>query len=171
MSHPQAPKYYFEPLSEQHDRAAFSCGNQALDEYFRGDPVRQDPSRRVTNAFVLTPDGKTVAGFYTLSPISILSVDLPPSLAKKLPRRPIGATLIRRIGRQVSLRGKGVGAMLLMDALHKAWHASKLLSSWAVVVDAKQGSRDFYIKNEFTPFATQPDRLFMLMKKIDLMFE
>ena len=61
--------------------------------------------------------------------------------------------------------------MLLMDALHKAWHASKLLSSWAVVVDAKQGSRDFYIKNEFTPFATQPDRLFMLMKKIDLMFE
>ena len=171
MSKYQEPKYYFEPLSEQHHRATFSCGNQALDEYFRGDPIRQDVSRRVTNAFVLTPDGKSVAGFYTLSPISILSVDLPPSLAKKLPRRPIGATLIGRMGRELSLRGKGVGEMLLVDALHKAWQASKLVSSWAAVVDAKQGSRDFYIKNEFIPFATQPDRLFLMMKKIDLMFE
>jgi predicted GNAT family N-acyltransferase len=163
--------YYFEPLAEQHDRAAFSCGNEALDHYFRGDPIRQDVSRRVTNAFVLTPDGKFVAGFYTLSPISILSVDLPPSLQKKLPKRPIGATLIGRMGRDLSLRGKGVGEMLLMDALHKAWQASKLVSCWAVVVDAKEGARDFYIENEFIPFATQPERLFLLMKKIDLIFE
>jgi hypothetical protein len=164
-------KLYFEPLSEQHGRAAFSCGNEALDHYFRGDPIRQDVSRRVTNAFVLTPDGKFVAGFYTLSPISILCMDLPSSLQKKLPKRPIGATLIGRMGRDLSLRGKGIGEMLLMDALHKAWQASKLVSCWAAVVDAKEGARDFYIEYEFTPFATQPDRLFLLMKKIDLMFE
>jgi predicted GNAT family N-acyltransferase len=167
----QEPDYRFEPLGEQHDRAAFSCGVDALDQYFRGDPIRQDVSRKVTNAFVLTPDGKFVAGFYTLSPLSILSVDLLPSLAKKLPRRPIGATLIGRMGRGLSLRGKGIGEMLLADALHRTWLASKLVSSWAVVVDAKEGSRDFYLKNEFIPFATQPSRLFLLMKKIDLMFE
>ena len=164
------PGYSFEPLGEQHDRAAFSCGNKALDEYFRGDPIRQDVSRRVTNAFVMTPGGGFVAGFYTLSPVSILSADLPPGLAKKLPARPIGATLIGRMGRDLSLRGKGVGEMLLMNALHKSWQASKLVSCWAVVVDAKEGARDFYIENEFTPFATQPDRLFLLMKKIDLIF-
>jgi hypothetical protein len=38
-------------------------------------------------------------------------------------------------------------------------------------VDAKEGARDFYIKHEFIPLARQPDRLFLLMKKIDLMFE
>lgn len=151
--------------------AAFSCGVDALDRYFQGDPIRQDVSRRVTNAFVLTHDGKSAAGFYTLSPISILSVDLPANLAKKLPKRPIGATLIGRMARDHSLRGKGLGEMLLMDALHKSWQASKLVSSWAVVVDAKEGARDFYLKYEFTPFATQPNRLFLLMKKIDLMFE
>ena len=171
MNQDQPSEYYFEPLAEQHDRAAFSCGIEALDEYFRGDPIRQDVSRRVTNAFVLTPDGKFVAGFYTLSPISILSVDLTPSLQKKLPKRPIGAILIGRMGRDLSLRGKGAGELLLMNALHKAWQASKLVSCWAVVVDAKEGARDFYLKNEFIPFATQPDRLFLLMKKIDLMFE
>jgi predicted GNAT family N-acyltransferase len=163
--------YRFEPLGEQHDRAAFSCGIAALDQYFCGDPIMQDVSRKVTNAFVLTSDGKLVAGFYTLSLISILSADLPPSLAKKLPRRPIGATLIGRMGRDLSLRGKGIGEMLLGDALHRAWMASKLVLSWAVVVDAKEGARDFYLENEFIPLATQPSRLFLLMKKIDLMFE
>ncbi len=170
MIQDQTLAYNFEPLSEWHDRAAFFCGNDALDAYFRGDPIRQDVSRRVTNAFVLTPDGRSVAGFYTLSPISILSVELPASLAKKLPRRPIGATLIGRMGRDVRLKGKGIGEMLLMDALYKAWKASKLVSSWAVVVDAKEGARDFYIKYEFTPLASQPDRMFLLMKKVDLLF-
>jgi len=171
VSQDQAPQYRFEPLGDQHDRPSFSCGIEALDQYFRGDPVRQDVSRKVSNAFVLTPDGTFIAGFYTLSPISILSADLPASLAKKLPRRPIGATLIGRMGRDSSLRGQGLGEMLLMDALHKAWQASKFVSCWAVVVDAKEGARDFYLKNEFIPFATQPDRLFLLMKKIELMFE
>lgn len=171
MSTNLEPEYYFEPLGEQHDRAAFSCGVEALDHYFQGDPVRQDVSRRVTNAFVLTYDGRFVAGFYTLSPISIVSVDLPANLARKLPTRPIGATLIGRMGRDQSLRGRGIGEMFLMDALHKSWQASKLVSCWAVVVDAKEGARDFYLKNEFAPFASQPDRLFLLMKKIDLMFE
>ncbi|HEX9202181.1 MAG TPA: GNAT family N-acetyltransferase [Acidobacteriaceae bacterium] len=171
MSSDKGVEYYFEPLGEQHDRAAFSCGVEALDRYFKGDPVRQDISRRVTNVFVMTHDGKSVAGFYTLSPISILSVDLPSNLSKKLPNRPIGATLIGRMGRDQSLRGKGIGEPLLMDALYKAWLASKFVSCWAVVVDAKEGARDFYLKYEFAPFATQPNRLFLLMKNIDLMFE
>jgi predicted GNAT family N-acyltransferase len=166
-----ATSYYSEPLGDRHNRATFTCGVEALDHYFRGDPIRQDVSRRVTNAFVLTNDGKHVAGFYTLSPVSILSVDLPPSLAKKLPTRPIGATLIGRMAIDSTLHGKRLGETLLMNALHKAWQASKLVSCWAVVVDAKIGARDFYLKYEFTPFATQPDRLFLLMKKIDLMFD
>ncbi len=165
------PKLRFEPLGDEHDQAAFSCGNEALDQHFRGDAIRQDVSRRVTNAFVLTSDGEFVAGFYTLSPISILSVDLPSSLQKKLPKRPIGATRIGRMGRDLSQRGKGVGEMLLMDALRKAWQASKLVSCWAVVVDAKGSARDFCMENEFIAFAMQPNRLFLLMKKIDLMFE
>jgi predicted N-acetyltransferase YhbS len=170
MTPGQAPKYRFEPLGDLRDRAAFSCGVEALDRYFQGDPIRQDVSRNNVNAFVLTNDGISVAGFYTLSPISILSVDLPASLAKKLPKRPIGATLLGPMGIEKTLQGQGLGELLLTDALCKTWQASTFVSSWAVVVDAKEGARDFYIKHEFTPFATQPNRLFLLMKKINLMF-
>jgi hypothetical protein len=75
------------------------------------------------------------------------------------------------MARDLSQRGEGIGELLLMDALGKAWQASKLVSCWAALVDAKEGARDFYLKNEFTPFATQPDRMFLLMKKIELIFE
>jgi len=163
--------YYSEPLGDQHDRAAFSCGVEALDSYFQGDPIRQDVSRKTANAFVLTSDGKSIAGFYTLSAISILSADLPVRLQKRLPQRPIGATLIGRMGVDNSLQRRQIGRRLLSDALYKAWQASKYVSSWAVVVDANEGAREFYLKYEFTPFITQPNRLFLLMKKIDLMFE
>jgi predicted GNAT family N-acyltransferase len=74
------------------------------------------------------------------------------------------------MGIEKTLQGQGLGELLLTDALCKTWQASTFVSSWAVVVDAKEGARDFYIKHEFTPFATQPNRLFLLMKKINLMF-
>ena len=115
------------------------------------------------------PTGSLSPGFIRC-PISVLSVDLPADLKKRLPRRPIGATLIGRMARDLSLRRKGVEGMLLMDALHKAWKASKIVSSWAVVVDARQSSRRFCIDNEFSPFASQPERLFLLMGKIELLF-
>ena len=170
MSLKERPEYTIEPLGEQHDRAAFSCGVEALDSYLCGDPIRQDVSRKTANAFVLVDGAGQVAGFYTLSPIAILSVDLPERVAKKLPKRPIGATLLGRMGVDKACHGQRLGELLLMDALHKAWQASKLVSSWAVVVDAKEGAREFYIKYEFAPFVTQPNRLFLPMKKIDLMF-
>jgi len=171
MSVTDGTRYSSEPLGDQHNRAAFSCGVEELDSYFQGDPIRQDVSRKTANAFVLTSDGESVAGFYTLSAISISSVDLPARLQKKLPQRPIGATLIGRMVVDKSLQGRQSGRRLLSDALYRAWQASKYVSSWAVVVDAKEDARDFYIKYEFTPFTTQPNRLFLLMKTIDLMFE
>jgi hypothetical protein len=45
------------------------------------------------------------------------------------------------------------------------------MHNWAVVVDARESSSRFFIDFEFTSFVSQPDRLFLLMGKIDLMFE
>jgi hypothetical protein len=167
----QKTDFKFEPLGKQHNRAAFSCGVKALDLYFQGDPICQDMSRNLATAFVLTPDSNFVAGFYTLSSISIYGADLPPALTKRLPRRELGSTLIGRLGRDLSLHHQGIGDMLLGDALYRAWLASKLVSSMAVIVDVKECARDFYLEHEFIPFATQPTRFFYLMKNIDRMFE
>ena len=172
MSSPrQGTGFHFEPLGEEHDRAAFSCGIEPLDKYFRGHSIRQDMSRRLAAAFVMTSDGKTVAGFYTLSSFSITSAELPEKLAKRLPSRlPVPATLLGRMGIHVDWQGKGLGSDLLMDALYRALRASATVASYAVVVDAKEGARDFYLKHEFIPFPASADRLFLPIKTIQLMF-
>jgi GNAT superfamily N-acetyltransferase len=128
-------------------------------------------SRRLAATFVMTSDGSSVAGFYTLSSLSIASAELPEKLAKRLPSRlPIPATLLGRMGIHLNWQGKGFGADLLMDALHRALRASQTVASWAVVVDAKQGARDFYLKHEFAPFPASPSRLFLPMKTVEQMF-
>lgn len=164
-------KFRFEPLGDQHDRAAFTCGVEALDKYFRGDSVRQDFSRRLAAPFVMTSDGMSIVGFYTLSSLSIASVDLPEKLAKRLPSRlPIPVTLLGRMGIHVGMKGKGLGSDLLMDALYRALRATQTVASWAVVVDAKEEARGFYLKHEFIPMLQVPNRLFLPMKTIQQMF-
>jgi GNAT superfamily N-acetyltransferase len=163
-------EYRVELLGDQHDRAAFSCGAEALDRYFH-ENVLQDVSRRTAAGFVLTRDGVAVAGFYTLSSLSLLGVELPAQMAKKLPSRsPIGVTLLGRMGVEQHLKGRGLGELLLMDALHRAWQASREVASWAVVVDAKEGAREFYLKYDFVPLVTRPNRLFLAMKSIEKVF-
>ena len=172
MSNPLTePAFVFEPLGDKHDRAAFSCGVEALDKYFQGDPIRQDMSRRLAAAFVMTSNGTTVVGFYTLSSLSIASADLPENLAKRLPSRlPIPVTRLGRMGVHIGWKGRGLGTDLLMDAMHRALQATQAVASWAVVVDAKEGARDFYLKHEFISMQASPDRLFLPMKTIEQMF-
>jgi hypothetical protein len=57
-----------------------------------------------------------------------------------------------------------------MDALKRAWRASREVASWAVVVDAKEGVREFYLKYDFVALVTQPNRLFLAMRSIEVVF-
>lgn len=162
-------EYKLEPLSSGHDRASFSCGIAALDTYIQRQ-ARQDLERKLAAVFVLTVDSKTIAGFYTLSAHSIMAADLPESLAKKLPRFPLPVTLLGRMGVSQTLHGQRLGEFLLMHALERAWIGSQQVASWAVVVDAKAGAREFYLKHDFTPLPSHPDRLFLPMTTIEKLF-
>jgi predicted GNAT family N-acyltransferase len=162
-------KYKIEPFASHHDRTAFSCGVAALDTYIQKQ-AGQDLERRLAAIFVLTIDGKSIAGFYALSASTILAEDLPPDQAKRLPRFPLPVTLLGRMAVQQTLHRQRLGEFLLTDALKRAWDGSKQIASWAVTVDAKQGARDFYIKHGFIPTASLPDRLFYPMKTIEKLF-
>jgi hypothetical protein len=60
--------------------------------------------------------------------------------------------------------------LLLMNALERSWLGSKQVASWAVVVDAKLGARDFYLKYGFAPLLSQPYRLYLPMASIAKLF-
>jgi predicted GNAT family N-acyltransferase len=163
-------EYRVEPLGLNHDRAAFSCGVSELDAYLQRQ-ASQDLKRNLAAVFILTADGKGVAGFYRLSAHTIRAAELPLELAKKLPQFPLPVTLLGRMAIALSLQGQGWGEFLLLHALKRAMLGSRQVASWAVVVDAKAGARDFYLKHNFVPLVQQPDRLFLPMKTIERMFE
>ena len=162
---------FIEPLAKHHDRAAFSCGVKALDQYLQKQAT-QDVKRHVAVAFVLTPDSKTIAGFYTLSQYAIELDVIPEEIARKLPKYPlVPATLLGRLAVSAKFRSLRLGEKLLMDALCRSFQGSRQLASAAVVVDAKDdAAATFYRKYGFLKLPKVANRLFLPMGTIAELF-
>jgi GNAT superfamily N-acetyltransferase len=135
-----------EPLSDLHDRNSFSCGVEALDWYLQRQ-AGQDVRRGIANVFVAvdraTPE--RILGFFTLSAAVIAAADLPPTLARRLPRQPVPVALIGRLAVDRSMTRQGLGGALLAYAIEKTTSAAKAVAMWAVAVDPiDEAARQFY---------------------------
>ena len=123
---------------------------------------------------MLTSEDDGLAGFYTLTQDNIASEDLPPELIKRLnlPRyERIGASLLGRLARDLAYKGKGVGELLLVDALKRSLAMSRQIASSAVVVDAKdEKAHKFYQDFGFIPFPESQKRLFLPMITIEQIY-
>jgi predicted GNAT family N-acyltransferase len=126
----------------------------------------------VAAAFVITPDGEAIAGFYTLSAHVVSLGDLPENVSKKLPRYPnVPPTPLGRLAVSTDFRGKGSGELLPLDAFRRLFVNAQEVASAAVVVDAKdERARDFYLRHNFIPLPSQPNRLFYPVKTIENLF-
>jgi predicted N-acetyltransferase YhbS len=164
-----AAPYRIEPLHRRHDRAGFSCGKPELDRYLH-EQATQDARRNFAAPFVAVTEGSaTVAGYYTLSALSVVMTDLPAEVVKKLPRYPeVPVTLLGRLAVDARRKRRGLGEHLLMDSLSRSLATSAQVASFAVVVDAIDDEAfEFYRHFEFLPFPDQARRLFLPMKAIE----
>jgi len=126
-----------EPRAGQHDRTGFSCGEPELDDYFRR-RAGQDERRNVARVFVASDDVLGVVGFYTLSTCSIHPGELPNGITRKLPRYDtIPAALIGRLARNLRARERGIGELLLADAIKRVLAADRSMAVWAILVTQK----------------------------------
>jgi len=170
----EKPRLRFEPLDKKkHDRAAFSCEQASLDRYLK-EHATQEIKKRIAAVYVLTPDSKTIAGYYTLSQYAIEAGELPPELVQQLhlPRYDrLPATLLGRLARSTQFKGRGLGELLLMGALKRTLEHSRNIASVAVVVDAiDENAHAFYRRFGFIEIPNRPNRLFMPMKTVAQLF-
>jgi ribosomal protein S18 acetylase RimI-like enzyme len=149
-----------EALGAQHDRKGFACGVPALDRYLQ-EQATQDIKRRVSNCFVGVGPRGEIAGFYTFAATSLPLGDLPPDLAKKLPRYPlVPAGLIGRLATASAFQGQGIGGALILDAVIRASRSDPAI--FAVIVDAKdERAVRFYEHLGFTRAVSRPATLFI----------
>lgn len=163
------------PLGPHHNRQRFSCGNDQIDQYLRK-RSSQDVRRKLSAVFVLEgAAAQDVAGFYSLSSLSVDPGTLPANVVKKLrlpQARAIPVTLIGQFAIAHAHQGQGLGERLLLDALERIWEASKSVASWAVVVDATDESATrFWRAYDFVVFPKTPSRLFLPMATVGQLFE
>ena len=157
-----APEVVFAPLGPEHDRSAFSCGEPALDDYLRR-RATQDIRRQVARAFValdLAPGA--IAGYYTLSAASFAREQLPEAVARRLPRYPVPAAILGRLAVDQRYQGRGLGELMLADAIKRVLRASDTLAVHAIIVDAKNDrAKAFYERYGFVAFVDAPNRLYL----------
>lgn len=164
MSDQPTHDFVCEALSQNHDRKRFNCGVDALDRYLR-QTASQDVKRKTAAVFVMVPEDqpKRIAGFYTLCATSVELSGIPEEITKRLPRYPqVPGTLIGRLARDENFRG--IGSLLLADALSRCVRAADEIAATLIVVDAKDdAAAAFYQKFGFALLPKLKSRLFLPM--------
>ncbi len=166
---PQSLSLVIEPLTKDHNRNAFSCGNQSLDRYLQK-TARQDAGHGFAAPFVAVSetDPHTILGYYTLSSFSIDLGGLPPDIARRLPSySKVPFTLLGRLAFDQNYQHQRLGKILLHDALRRAFRQISQVASYAVVVDAIDDiAISFYQHFGFIQFPDNHSRLFLPMATI-----
>lgn len=162
-----------ELLEKKHNRKDFDCGKEILNNYLRNQ-AGQDVKRKLSACFVLTEKGtNNIKGYYTLSNNSIPLKNFPEQIQKKFPKSyvSIPTTLLGRLAIDNKFQGKGLGKILLIDALQRSYKISKTIGSFAIVVDPidKEAER-FYEKYDFIKL---PDsgKMFIATKTLKGLFD
>jgi GNAT superfamily N-acetyltransferase len=155
-------KFHIEPLTKRHDRSHFTCGDPYLDDWFRR-RASQDAKRDVARVFVAVEPDHGAIGFYSLSAFSLSLDDMPEDLARRLPRyEAIPAALVGRLATDLRVRGRGIGKLLLADAIRRILSATDRIAVFGIVVDAKtEDAVQFYEQFGFRRFPAHPLRLFL----------
>jgi ribosomal protein S18 acetylase RimI-like enzyme len=161
----RAPRVLLERLDAHHDVTTFNSGNEDLDTWLQRHALaaqRMDSAR----TFVATRSGRVI-GYFSLTMGSVLRADAPAKLIRGMPAYPVGMVLLARLAVDQSQQGKGVGAMLLAEALRKAVAAGEVAAARLIVVDAVDDSAAaFYQGYGFIGTPENPLRYYRRMKDV-----
>jgi GNAT superfamily N-acetyltransferase len=158
---------YIIEVLKSYDRKSFDCGEDTLNRYFH-ERSRQDIKRKLNQVFVCIEAGKSrVIGYYTLAATTIEAAKLPQAHAKYLPKYPIPAVLLSKLAVDITEQGKGIGKLLLANAIRRVQEIQKDIGIDALVVDPMRDELiEFYASLGFFHFPPER-RLFLFMSSLD----
>jgi GNAT superfamily N-acetyltransferase len=130
--------WHEEPISKRHDREAFDCGEEALNEFLRR-YARKSHELGGAKTFLAVDDDDrmTVLGFYSLSPASVEYARTPEMVRRGLARYDVPGFRLARLAVDRKFQGHGLGGQLLLAAGRRCLLASAEVGGVALVIDAK----------------------------------
>ena len=152
-------------LGSDHDLSGFDCGNAELDRWLIDHALASQKADLARTYLAL--DGRTVAGYVSLTTGSIRREAAPKRYARGMPRHPIPIILIARLAVDRRHHGNRLGSRLLAEALRLAVTASDTAAARLVVVDAiDEQAAGFYRRWGFIEVPENPQRLFRKISEI-----
>lgn len=156
------------PLAGSHDRQGFDCGRQELNDWL-WQVARQHQDKGLSKAFVAVREDEParICAYYALTLAELESRHLPDVWRKKLPRRIPGVRLGRlAVDRQY--QGKGLGELLLVDALTRARRIYAEAGGVGLFVDAlDEQAAGYYRRFGFQSAPDNPLLLFLSARVAD----
>ena len=139
-------------LSGEHSISAFACGEKSIDDYLANEALAAQESGEARTHVWLDGESDAVVGYFTLMPTTVVYNDLPKSIrlggTKSIP-----GYLLAKLGLDRSLRGRGLGPDLLLDALATVVRAADAAGGRVIVVDSLPNDKvhRFYCSADFMP--------------------
>ncbi len=133
--------WHEEPIAKRHDRDAFDCGETALNEFLKR-YARQSHEMGGAKTFLAIggADGKTILGYYSLSPASIAYARTPELIRRGLARHDVPAFRLARLAVDLRAQGQGLDGQLLLSAGRRCLLASAEVGGVAMLIDAKNAT-------------------------------
>lgn len=153
------------PLAGSHDRQAFDCGRQELNDWLQ-QVARQHQDKGLSKTFVAirADEPARICAYYALTLAELENRHLPDAWRKKLPRRIPGVRL-GRLAVDWQYQGKGLGELLLIDALTRARRIYAEAGGIGLFVDAFDAqAAEYYRRFGFDGSPDNPLLLFLSAK-------
>ena len=146
------------PLQPDHDVATFDCGNPTLNTWLQKNGHRAQTAGTARTFVWTLENSDVVRAYYSIAPTQVLRDEL--TRVQSGGYSVVPAYLIARLALDGGLRGQGLGAGLLVDAVGKVVHAAATGGGRLIVVDAiDDEAASFYRHHDFQPIKHNPHRL------------
>jgi GNAT superfamily N-acetyltransferase len=163
------PAWHEEPLNKRHDRKAFDCGEDALNEFLhRYAHKSHELGGAKTFLAIDDADNKTLLGFYSLSPASVDYARTPEIIRRGLALHDMPGFRLVCLAVDHKVQGQGIGGQLLLAAGRRCLLASAEVGGVVLVIDAKnERAADWYAGYGAVPLLDAPLSLLLLLAAIE----
>jgi GNAT superfamily N-acetyltransferase len=149
------------PLTGAHEREQFDCGRGELNLWLRR-IARQHQDKGLSRTYVAADEAAParILAYYALTLTEIDANELPAEARRRFPRRIPGVRL-GRLAVERGNQGKGLGSLLLVDAIERTRRVRQEAGGVGLFVDAiDEAAAGFYLKHGFSASPDNPLLLF-----------
>jgi GNAT superfamily N-acetyltransferase len=161
--------FHLERLVKAHPRSKFSGGQPKVNDWLRTKAL-QHLEKRLSTTRVLLDEKGVIAGYFTLAMGQVDFANLPQEYARKLSRRMLPVAVLAWLGIDSGYQGRGLGRLLLAQALRDCYEASQSFAFIAVILDCiDDAAKPFYQHFDFSELPGYPYRLFLTASQLEAM--